>query len=250
MYTCSVILDRYSFAGTFVRLLCMLFCSLCYFKYILITNTLSPVCLSRRTLVIFDSRGRHVLMEDPAIVTCVYPGATLQTIGPKMEAMIARYTPTSCLVMVGVNDLTIRNSFDRTVQVAANDSFVLANLVIDRVLALRTRIRLYWPGIKLVFAGITGVDLNKVNRLPNKSGQQWIVDDCILQVNSYLRILNRSDGHYHPRMTSKVHIWKKGRRISRYHLLGDGLHPGPVVVQGWLTALARFHRINALGLDY
>lgn len=149
--------------------------------YYLITNILSPVCSPRKTLIIFDSRGRHVLIEDPTICCCVYPGATLQTIGPKIEDMISRYTPTSCLVMVGVNDLTTRIAFNGTVQVAANDPFILANLVIDRILALRAWIKSYWPGIKLVFSGITGIDLNKYNRLPNKSSQQWIIDDCLLQ---------------------------------------------------------------------
>lgn len=247
MNTCPVIMDGYLFSRTLV--LCLISCSICYVIH-LIANILSFSCHFRKTLVVFHSRGRHVLIEDPAIVTCVYPGATLQTVGPKIENAISRHTPISCLVVVGVNDLTIRNSFNRTVQVAADDPFILANLVIDRILALRTRIKSYWPGIKLVFAGITGIDLNRYNRVPYTSNHQWIIDDCILQVNSYLRILNRSDGYYHPRMTSKVHIWKKGRRISRYHLLGDGLHPGPIVIYSWLIALARFHRINTLGLSY
>lgn len=242
-------LDGYLFFGTCIILLWLICCIPCYIIY-LIANILSLVCLHRKTLVIFDSRGRHVLVDDPTIVSCVYPGITLQTVGPKIEAAISCHTPISCLVMVGVNNLTIRDSFNRTVQVAAEDPFVLANLLIDRILALRARIKSFWPGIKLVFAGITGIDLNKYNRLPYVSKHQWIIDDCILQVNSYLRILNRSDGYYHPRMTSKVHIWKKGRRISRYHLLGDGLHPGPIVIHSWLIALARFHRINTLGLDY
>lgn len=247
MNICPVMMDGYLIFRTLV--LCLIPHFIYYVIYLL-ANILSFSCRPRKTLVIFDSRGRHVLIDDPAIVTCVYPGATLLTVGPKIEDAISRHTPTSCLVVVGVNDLTIRNTFNRTVQVAANDPFILANLVIDRILALRTRIKLFWPGIKLVFAGITGIDLNRYNRLSYTSTQQWIIDDSILQVNSYLRIFNRSDGYYHPRMTSKVHIWKKGRRISRYHLLGDGLHPGPLVIYSWLTALARFHRINTLGLDY
>lgn len=216
--------------------------------YCLITNNLSYVCSPRKTLVIFDSRrSRHVLIED-SIVCGVYPGATLLTIGPKIETMIARHTPTSCLVMVGVNDLTTRYAFNGTVQVVTNDPFTLANLVIDRILALRARLISYWSGIKLVFSGITGIDLGKHNRLPTKFKYQWVIDDCILQVNSYIRILNRSDGHYHPRLTSKVHIWKKGKRINRYHLLRDGLHLGPIVLHSCLIAIACFHCVNTLGL--
>lgn len=214
------------------------------------TITLSHSYYCRKTVVVFDSRGRHVLIEDPAIISCTCPGATLSSIGPRIEEMIVRYSPTSCLILVGINDLTRRDVCTRKVSVLISDPFELANHIIDKILQLRRRLIGFWPGLKLAFAGITGLDLNKYNRLPGCSDQQWIVNDCLLQVNSYIRILNRSDGVYHPRLTSKVNIWRKGRRINRYHLLYDGLHPGPIIIHSWIRAIARFHRISTLGLYF
>lgn len=206
------------------------------------------LCLSRRTLVIFDSRGRRVLIDDPSIICCVCPGASLTTIGNKIEEMIARYNPTTCLIMVGVNDLTNLNPTTRQVSVSMQDPFSLANSVISKILSLRSRLLNFWPGIKVIFAGITGIDINRYNRSPGLSSTQWIINDCTLQINSFIRLMNRNDGWYHPRLTSKVHIWRKGRRVNRYHLLSDGLHPGPVVITSWIVAIARCHRINTLAL--
>lgn len=203
-------------------------------------------CLIRRTLVIFDSRGRRVLIDDPSIICCVYPGASLLSVGTKIEEMLSRYNPTTCLIMVGVNDLTDLNPTTRKVSVTMGDPFSLANRVISKILALRSRLLNYWPGVKIIFAGITGIDLNRYNRCTGISGTQWIIDDCIMQINSFIRLMNRNNGWYHPRLTSKVHIWRNGRRVNRYHLLSDGLHPGPVVITSWLVAIARCHRINTL----
>lgn len=226
-------------------------CFVCFMSYYSVchSKSLSTVCSPRKTLVVLDSRGRRLLMDNPNIICCAYPGATLSTIRPKIELLITRHNPLSCLVMVGVNDLTICDYMTRQVRVADSDPFVLANIVIERILTLRKSVLEFWPGIRLVFAGITGLDLNKYNRQLGVSIQQWVIDDAILQINSYVRILNRSDGHYHPRLTSKVHIWRKGRRVSRYHLLRDGLHPGPIVISSWIRAIFRFHRKNTLGLN-
>lgn len=187
MYTGPVITNECEFIVVSGLIMGLVYFFLCYVMLcILIVNVLSLICSPRKTLVIFDSRGRHVLIEDPYIICGVYPGAALLSVGSKIETMISRHAPTSCLVLVGVNDLTTRSAFDGTVQVVANDPFVLANIIIDRILALRMRIMSFWPGVKLVFSGITGIDLNKYNRLPGRSSNQWIIDDCILQVNSYI----------------------------------------------------------------
>lgn len=244
-HPCWALIYYYYYYCLILLIIVLLFQHVRYYYFI----TLSLLFYHRKTVIMFDSRGRHILVEDPSIVSCTCPGATLSSIGHKAEEMIMRHSPISCLIIVGVNDLTRRDMCTRKVSVLISDPFLLANYVINKILQLRSRLLRFWPGIRLAFAGITGIDLNRYNRLSGLSDQQWIIDDCLLQVNSYIRILNRFDGNYHPRLTSKVHIWRKGLRINRYHLLDDGLHPGPIVIHSWIRAITRFHRINTLGLN-
>lgn len=197
-----------------------------------------------------DSRGRRIqaVMETPNIICRSYSGALLTSIGPKVEHLIRRYNPVTCLVIVGVNDLTVLDRVTRKVTVADNDPFTLANTIIDRVLRLRQHLMTLFPLVKIIFGGLNGIDIDRYNKQINVPSVQYIIDDCITQVNAYLRLLNRVRHFYHPRLTSKVHIWRSARRVNRYHLLEDELHLGGIVTQSWLTAIYRTHRISTLNL--
>lgn len=202
--------------------------------------------------MVMDSRGKRIQagMESPGIICKSYSGATLSSIRPQIPELIKKYRPVTCLILLGVNDLTIYNKVTRTVTLTKYDSFDLANMVIARILSLRRLLLLKFPNTKIIFGGINGIDIACFNREDYNPEIQRIVDDCITQINSYLRLLNRVNGYYHPRFTSKVHIWRSARRVNRYHLLHDGLHLGGIVTQSWITAIFRTHRINTLGLPY
>lgn len=58
--------------------------------------------------MVCDSRGRKVLplLDNPDIMCWYYPGATLKGILPRLQELILRYQPISCLIALGINDLT------------------------------------------------------------------------------------------------------------------------------------------------
>lgn len=202
------------------------------------------------TLVVCDSRGRRVLplLDNPDIICRSYPGAMLESILPRLKDLVLKYRPISCLIAVGVNDLTYLNREFRYVYPRVRDPFFLANIVIKKMVYIRQVLMKLQPSLQVVYGGLNGVDLNKYNRWTGTSPDQFIIDDCVTQVNSYVRLLNRLGGSYHPRLTSKVHTWRKRRRVNRYHLLPDGLHFGEVVILCWVFAIHCFHKKNTLGL--
>lgn len=116
-----------------------------------------------------------------------------------------------------------------------------------KMLYIRRALLKLQPDLQDVFGGINGIDLNQYNKLVGRSPDQYIIDDCVTQVNCYVRVLNKLNGSYHPRLTSKVHTWRYGRRVNHYHLISDGLHFGETVIHSWVWAILRFHQRNTLG---
>lgn len=188
--------------------------------------------------MVCDSRGKGVfpLLDDPNIICRSYPGATLEGILPLLHELIPKYQPVSCLIALGVNDLTFLNRFPRFVLPRLSDPFSLANSVIQKMLYVRRNLITHYPNLHVVFGGINGLDLNRYNQIEGVSPVQDVIDDSVTQINCYIRLLNRVRGSYHPRLTSKVHTWRKGR-VNRYHLLSDGLHFGTIVKHSWVWAI-------------
>lgn len=120
-------------------------------------------------------------------------------------------------------------------------------MVISRVLSARKLLKQKYPATKIAFGGINGIHLNRYNRLMGISQDQEAIDDAIMQVNMYIRLLNQQMRVYHPRLISKVHVWYRGKRKNNYHLLSDGLHLGRIVTRYWVRSLKRFHQVNTLG---
>lgn len=140
-----------------------------------------------------DSRGRPIQsgMETTDIICRSYSGGTLCSIRPHVEDLIKQFRPVTCVILVGINDLTLRNKSTRTVILAKFDSFDLANMVITRILNLRRYLILRFADTKFFLGGINGIDIARYNRDEYWPNIQRTVDDCITQVNAYLRLLNR-----------------------------------------------------------
>ena len=100
--------------------------------------------------------------------------------------------------------------------------------------------------ILIAFGGLIGVNLNAYNGIAGMSPQQAIVDEAIIRINAFIKDLNARNHVIHPRLTSKIHWWKKGRCHNQYHLLYDGLHLGPVVIQNWVKNIKRFHSLSTV----
>lgn len=203
-----------------------------------------------RTLVICDSRGAKLrsLLRDRNIRCVYYRGAGLRYIARMAYAQVGRYQPLTCLIIAGINDLTLRLQRPRRVVPRFADAFDLANYVIDLILSVRRDLLACYPWLRVAFGGINGICLNKYNITTEFHSEQKVIDQAILQVNSYIRLLNQNSRLYHPRLTSKVHAWRRGRMVTRYKYLYDGLHPNDVLLSQWARAIRRFHCFNTLGV--
>lgn len=137
-----------------------------------------------------------------------------------------------------------RNEGSTVVFPKCPDAFVLANHVINLILSVRRDILACYPWLRVAFTGINGICLDKYNGFKSYPSDQSVIDDAVLQINLYIRLLNQKSRLYHPRITSKVHAWRRWRRITRYKYLS------PILVNQWARAIRRFHRINTLGSCY
>lgn len=129
--------------------------------YIVLNCAFSP----RLTLVVCDSRGRKVLLllDNPDIICRFYPGAMLENILPRLENLVLKYRPISCLITVGVNDLTYINREFRYVYPRVRDPFYLVNTIIKKMLYIHKSLLKLQPDLHVVYGGLNGVDLNRYN---------------------------------------------------------------------------------------
>lgn len=168
-----------------------------------------------------------------------YRGAGLATIRVRATALIEQHCPKVCIILAGINDATLLDRRSRTITPLFDDAFTLSNHIIRLILRTRKLLLDRFPGLKVMFGGIIGADLARYNEDDQSAIYQSVLDDTIMQVNAYIRLLNQLTDLPQPRLTSKVHGWRRGRRVNRYHLLYDGLHLGPLVRQTWLREILK-----------
>lgn len=195
------------------------------------------------TIVITDSRGRYLdtMMNDEDILVSVNSGAKLKHVALKAVEIIPRFCPDVVLLMAGINDFTYRNRRTRKVQLISNSESQLIIHLSGELNRAKSYILNSFPDVKVVLGGIIGMNLNKYNRLPGISPTQWVLDNAITAINSIIRQMNHDSGVPHPRLISKVHIWKHGIRYNNYRRLRDGLHPSDLILDAWCRQIKLFH---------
>lgn len=202
------------------------------------------------TLVISDSRGVPVAhrITDPNVVCKAIRGARMQDMVHLADRYIDAHRPSTCLILAGVNNMTVRNRHTRRVSLLYYDPFDLANHVIRVIIRVRSRLIDSHPQVRFAIGGIIGINLNHYNGIEGYSIYQWVVDEAVWQINAYVRLLNQQARLYHPRLTTKVHTYFRGRPKNQYRLLRDGLHLGEILISSWVINIERFHLVNTIGL--
>lgn len=197
-----------------------------------------------------DSRGVAVSrrIDEPNVICRAVRGARLQDIPGLTEYYISTYNPSTCLIIMGINNMTILNRRTRTVSLVYYDPFELANHVIRLINRIRSCLIARYEGVRFGFGGLIGINLNHYNGLDGYSPYQWVMDEAIMQINAYVRLLNLQLNLYHPRLTSRVHSFFRGRPRNNYRLLWDGLHLGETLIALWIRNIIRFHLVNIAGI--
>lgn len=195
------------------------------------------------TIVITDSRGRYLdtIINDEHILVSVHSGARLRHVAQKALEIIPRFRPHVILLMAGINDITRRNRWTRRVHLINNSPSILIDHLIYELNHAKCLIQGPFPTVKVVLGGIIGMSLNAYNHLPGISPWQWVIDDTITAINSYIRQVNHDSNVPHPRLISKVHTWNHGVRRNIYNRLTDGLHPSELILEAWARQIKFFH---------
>lgn len=94
----------------------------------------------------------------------------------------------------------------------------------------------------MVFGGIIGADISRYNQRPGTDAYQDQLNDKIMAANRLIRADNLAANVRHVYFTTKVHHWSSGRCNHHYYLLTDGLHPGRVGLEHWVTLIYGHHR--------
>lgn len=181
-------------------------------------------------------------LDHEDILVSFHSGATLHLIALRVLDIIARHSPDVVLIMAGIKDITNRNRFTGRVSLISNSTSIIINHLINMINHAKSVILSTYPDVKLVIGGIAGIDLNAYNRRLGTSPMQIVVDNAITAVNSYIRQLNHDSQVPHPRLTSKIHTWRKGKRKNFYSRLYDGLHPNDLVLDSWARQIRIFHQ--------
>lgn len=143
--------------------------------------------------------------------------------------------------MAGINDITYRNRRTRRVYLISNSQADLINHLISELKRAKSLILNSYPHVRVALGGIIGINLNTYNRQPGISPAQWVADNTITAINSYIGQVNHDSGIPHARLVSKVHRWKRGIRHNVYAQLRDGLHPSDLLLETWARQIKMFH---------
>lgn len=195
------------------------------------------------TIVVTDSRGRALdsFLDHDNILVSTQSGAKLHQLADRACNIIYRHRPDVVLLMGGINNLTILNRHTRRVSLISTSRGVMINYLIQQINEAKALILGAYPDTKLIIGGIAGMCINTYNRLPGVAPNQWLLDDTITAINAYIRQMNRDSGVPHPRLTSKIHTWRHGRRRHVYKRLYDGLHPSDLVLHSWARQIRLMH---------
>lgn len=197
------------------------------------------------TIVVADSRGRYLdtWVDNEEILISFHSGAKLYDVAQEAIRIIPRFNPDIIVLMAGINDMTVLDRQTRQVHLKSTSRSYLIHHLIKEINQAKSAILAMFPNVIVTIGGIMGLEVNTYNRRCGTSPWQFVVDDTIIAVNSYIRQVNRDSGIPHPRLTSKIHVWKRGIRRCLYQRLYDGLHPNDLVLRAWARQLNIFHEL-------
>ena len=204
---------------------------------------MAPVCIS-------DSRGRYlgdslsnVLYEGEHLYSFFHPGAKLTNLKDKVEDLIQEMPVTSLYIMAGVNDITTRGRNGKC-HVTFETAEQLSAHVMDEVLELMRFCYTECHVAHVIMLPLTGLDVNRYNRVAGKYWKQGVVNDGIMLLNRDIITTNAGNGYHTPMVQRYVHKHAYRRVKHMYGRLWDGLHPRGDTLERWAGNIVTAMRYN------
>ena len=129
----------------------------------------------------------------------------IQDIVQRSFSYIRNYNPTSVIYIGGICNVTVLHRPTHTINLVYNTVDELADHVITAFEDSSKHALSEFLNIRIAFGGLIG--------MAGMSPQQAIVDEAIIRINAFIKDLNARNHVIHPRLTSKIHWWKKDDAI-------------------------------------
>ena len=205
------------------------------------------------TVLLSDSRGRYLnniferlLYDDEVMYSWYYPGIGLARLKTKVR-QLSRVQPIEHLyIMAGINDTNVRNSCSNYNYIPFTDPQDLNAYMMDLIVDLVKYCHEQCHVRDVIILPITGMDLNRYNKVPGINHRQTVLNQGLVLLNSDIITMNAAYC-LHTLMTQRYvhkHIGQ-GRIKHMYGRLWDGLHPRGDTVERWAGNILTAMRYNS-----
>lgn len=157
------------------------------------------------------------------------------------------WAPKIVVILNGLCDLTSKNKETKRVNLGHESIEAAVANHIDSMDHARhyLYIQLIEAPCHLVFSHIVGMDMMKYNNENDINGQQYLLDDCITEINVAVNRCNEMYDAVSPWLARDVHCNTKGRKITKYHILDeDGVHLTEALKRKWAAEIVSALRKN------
>lgn len=205
------------------------------------------MCAVRPTHValICDSRGKRLQEkfqgDDVQVKVLYYSGAKLYQSTRLAINYIKAFLPDQIYILSGINTMTKLDKRTRIVTLAAPERNKIVQIYQDEMnfslALLRKNIN---TKTKVIFAPLIGMNLSSYNKTTaeSESVNQGILNDALLDINSVIIAMNKSNQCKTPWTQSLVHRYFRGKYHHYYERLDeDGCHLKEEVLDNWSLKL-------------
>ena len=208
--------------------------------------------MSMSTILLSDSRGRYLnnvfenmLYNDEVMYSWFFPGIGLTGLKTKAKQLVCTQPVEHLYIMAGVNDISVRNNYSRYNYVPFSSPYDLSAHVMDLVMDLVKYCHEDCQIRDVIVLPITGLDVNRYNRVPGINHCQAILNQGVVLLNSDIITMNAAYNLHTPMTQRYVHKHIGHGKIKHmYGRLWDGLHPRGDTVERWAENILVAMRYN------
>ena len=198
-----------------------------------------------------DSRGAnlgqevHLYQNTMQVYIYKTPGATLNSIIPKIREFHKRVHYDAIYIMVGNNDLTLLNRDNYTISVQEENPYDIVDRFNNSLTYFKLEVSQFMLHHPVIVLPLTPIEISTYNGDLDRNNKQWMLNMAINLINEEVIYQNSWAGHATP-LIQEVIYRAEGRGEHRYYFgrLMDGLHPTLPTTRKWAHKLQRALTLN------